>query len=319
MADAFVLPADLDLKLTDSAFSLNHPADVTLNQTLGRAIEKIQCGGDLTLDCGPVNGTLHANGVVHITGDFDGDTIFGREVHLLGDNINARAISASERIVIGAAKLRVDVILAPEIELDKQARGRVTVIECHGDLPPSRVRGGYTLEEYEEDFGNSAEFLAERGVAPLGEAAEPPVIPELDEDFGTDEAFDMGEDVEASEEVDEPIADTVSDELDEDGEDDEPIALNGDDLTPIEDDEDELYIKLSDSLERIVSNYEASELPEPVAQLQSFISQRDYDGLRNSITDVWTGLLSYHQQRGIRPHHQVTHAFNVIHGLVSEA
>jgi len=82
-------------------------------------------------------------------------------------------------------------------------------------------------------------------------------------------------------------------------------------------DEDTLFAPLTEALKRITSCYD-DELPPPVETLQTLIEARDYATLRSQITDVWTGLLGYHQQKGIRPHHQVTHAFNVIHGLVSE-
>ena len=317
MADAFFLPADLGLTLTKSAFSLDHDGDVSLHQTLGRTLERVRASGDLTLALDNVTGSIHADGVVHITGDVDADTIYGREVHLHSTSIKARAISASEKIVIGEAKLKVDVLLAPEIDLDSGVNGRVTVIECNGDLPASRLRGGYTLEEYEEDFGDSAAFLAERGVNPLGEAAEAPQPAEdSDEEEEEDDEDDEGDPTESVDRETTPPDE--SDEHDEEEDEDDPISLNDEQLEPVDADDDELYPKLSEALERIVSCYD-DELPPSVEQLQTNIEARDYDTLRANITDVWTGLLGYHQQRGIRPHHQVTHAFNVIHGLVTEA
>lgn len=316
MANAFVLPADLGLTLTKKGFSLEHDGDVTLGQTLGKALERVTAGGDLTLDLPSITGVVHANGIVRITGDVDADTIYGREVHIDSDNIKARAISASEKIVIGSAKLKVDILSAPEIELDGSASGRVTVIECLGDLPPSRIRGGYSLEEYEEDFGDSAAFLSERGVSPLGEVADAPAA-------ATEEESDEDDSEEDEEEDDEPeqeSSDTINSEVEE--ADDTFVEFPELDVAPASDDaadeDDALYPKLTEALERIIGCYD-DEIPPSVQQLQSSIEARDYETLRGNITDVWTGLLGYHQQRGIRPHHQVTHAFNVIHGLVTEA
>ncbi|MFT6144440.1 MAG: hypothetical protein ACJARS_004104 [bacterium] len=312
MSDAFVLPADLGLTLTKNGFSLKHDGDVTLGQTLGKTLERVTAGGDLTLNLAKTTGIIYANGVVRITGDVDADTIYGREVHIESNSIKARAISASEKIVIGSAKLKVDILSAPDIELDDSASGRVTVIECLGDLPASRVRGGYSLEEYEEDFGDSAAFLADRGVSPLGEAAEAPEAAAQED--ADDEADDDGQEHDAP--------DTVNSEMKDIG----TINDAEHDLIPVEDepeeeeeeDGDTLYPKLTEALERIVGSYDDG-LPPSVQQLQSAIEARDYETLRGNITDIWTGLLGYHQQRGIRPHHQVTHAFNVIHGLVTEA
>ncbi len=317
MADAFVLPADLGLTLTKNGFSLEHGGDVTLSQTLGKTLERVKVGGDLNLNLPLTTGIVYANGIVHITGDVDADTIYGREVHLEGGNVKARAISASERIIIGTAKLKVDVISAPEIELDGLASGRVTIIECLGDLPPSSIRGGYSLEEYEEDFGNSEAFLAERGVSPLGEVADAPEAAPQE---------DAEDDEEEQEEDEEPEQESSNTDNSESKDADEvfgdfpelDVASTAGDDEEEDADEDPLYPKLAEALERIVGCYD-DELPPSVQQLQSAIETRDYETLRGNITDVWTGLLGYHQQRGIRPHHQVTHAFNVIHGLVTEA
>ncbi len=316
MADAFVLPADLGLTLTKKGFSLEHDGDVTLSQTLGRTLERVKAGGDLNLNLPMTTGIVYADGIVHITGDVDADTIYGREVHLEGGSVKARAISASERIVIGSAKLKVDVISAPEIELDGTASGRVTIIECLGDLPPSSIRGGYSLEEYEEDFGNSEAFLAERGVSPLGEAADAPDAAPQEETEDEEE-----EDEEEEEpEHDSPVTMNSEDQDANEGFVDFPQtdAADADADDGEEEDDDTLYPKLTEALERIVGCYD-DELPPSVQQLQTAIESRDYETLRGNITEVWTGLLGYHQQRGIRPHHQVTHAFNVIHGLVTEA
>jgi hypothetical protein len=54
----------------------------------------------------------------------------------------------------------------------------------------------------------------------------------------------------------------------------------------------------------------------PVEQLTALIETRDYDALRLNIDSVWNELLKYHQKRKIRAHHQVTHAFSLIHMLV---
>jgi hypothetical protein len=105
---------------------------------------------------------------------------------------------------------------------------------------------------------------------------------------------------------------------------DDPLSLSLDDLEPLVDQNDasrggndELQQRLIDALGRITACYEGTDLPPAVLELRTLVERRDYDGLRANITDVWNGLLGFHQKRGIRPHHQVTHAFNMIHGLVS--
>ena len=112
-------------------------------------------------------------------------------------------------------------------------------------------------------------------------------------------------------------------DIEEDVED--PLSLSLDDLEPlveaveagVTEETNDLQQRLNDALGRITACYEGSDLPPAIEELRSLVEHRDYDGLRQSITEVWNGLLGFHQKRGIRPHHQVTHAFNVIHGLVS--
>jgi hypothetical protein len=82
------------------------------------------------------------------------------------------------------------------------------------------------------------------------------------------------------------------------------------------DEEEELYLKLSDALEKITACYDPDELPLPIEQLTALIETRDYDALRVNIDGVWNGLLKYHQTKKIRANHQVTHAFSLIHMLV---
>ena len=77
-----------------------------------------------------------------------------------------------------------------------------------------------------------------------------------------------------------------------------------------------MYGQLAEAMSRISTCYEGGDVPPAVNELQLLVEQRDIDALRDNITEVWNGLLSFHQKRGIRPHHQVTHAFNQIHGLI---
>jgi hypothetical protein len=365
MGNPFVLPASLGLDLSGDRFNLRHDGDADLGQSLGKPIGVIDVQGDLTLRMSVVATTLRAGGVLRIHGDVEADTIYASEVHIEGTSVTARAISAGDRIVIGPARLKADVILAPIVELDPTCSGRVTVIESTNDRAPTKVRGGYSLAEYQEDFGDAESFLAERGVAALGGAplppparatgpsatpapaahrdglapapptplplarnykGAPPVIEESATITWSDPIPPEREvapprtpapapranapaptPAPAPKAVPAPVTPIESDS--------DPISVHVADLEPVVD--DPVHTKLTDALNRIVSCYKDG-LPPPVETLQTLIAARDYPALRTSITDVWTGLLGYHQKKGVRPHHQVTHAFNVIHGLVSE-
>lgn len=299
----FVLPAGLELELTDGAMSIRYDGDVRIEEIGGRHIEEIHAGGDLDLKVERVTGRLVAGGTLTISGVIDAEHIHAREVVLGRQPVRCRAISATQRITIGAADLAVDCIIAPEIHLDPKASGRVTVIECRNERGATKIKGGFSLADYDDMFGNANEFLAERGLEPLS-------------DGGLGSRADGAPP---------PVAAIAIPPSDEEEDIDDPLSLSIDDIEPLMEQmqaEDsgnaQLYAQLADALERITSCYEGSDLPPAVSELQLLVEQRDYDALRQNITEVWNGLLGFHQKRGIRPHHQVTHAFNVIHGLVQQ-
>ena len=158
----------LELDLSDPhSLTLRYPGDVHLSQTFGRPLAGVFVGGDLTMDLPEVTGTCACDGVLATSSDVDAIRLTGRELHLSGGEIRARALSATERILIGPCKLKVDVIIAPVVHIHPEARGRVTVVECRNDRGPTKIRGEFSLTEYEENFGGAMEFLAGRGVQPL--------------------------------------------------------------------------------------------------------------------------------------------------------
>jgi hypothetical protein len=168
------ISTELDLDLGDPmALDLRYPGSVVLEQSFGRRLGDIDAGGDLDLRLPVVTGACRARGALRVTGDVDASSLHGRELHLAGGAIRARALSATERIVIGPGDLKVDVIIAPEIVIHPETTGRVTVIESFNPRASTKVKGGFSLKEYEDLFGDAATFLAERGVAPLRRDPDP--------------------------------------------------------------------------------------------------------------------------------------------------
>src|SRR5690606_14003140 len=275
-------------------------------QSLGRPLARVDAGGDLTVRLPLVTGRLAAGGRLVVDGKVEAEHLSGRAVHVGAGPVPAKAISATERIVIGAARLTVDVIIAPEIVIDPSATGRVTVIESRNERGPAKIKGGFSLKEYEELFGDATDFLAAREVAPLDGAPASEVDPLAHEPVGEESEAFVVESADAELDGDPPTSDEEVDD---------PLSLSVEDLEPVD---DELHPRLVEALDRITSCYEGHDLPPAVTDLRGLVDRRDYPQLRERITEVWNGLLGFHQQRGIRPHHQVTHAFNVIHGLVQE-
>lgn len=300
---AFVLSDAVEIELTDTTLSIKHDGDLVIEQTLGRALGTVEATGDVTIRLPKVTGTLSAGGTLTIEGAVEADSLRGKVVALGDLPIKCRAISASESIRIGAAKLQCDAIVAPHIDIDPKVSGRVTVIESLNDRPATKIKGGFSVSDYEDMFGDAHGFLAERGVQPLSGDA------------------DSSANTPTEDPAPEPVAlaPTGADADDDDEEVDDPLSLSLDDLEPLVESEDkgDMQGRLTDALKRITSCYEGDDLPPAVSELRSLVEDGDMDALRQNITEVWNGLLGFHQKRGIRPHHQVTHAFNVIHSLVA--
>ncbi len=366
----FTLPAELKLEVSEEGLHLEFPGDVVIEQDLGRGLHTIVAAGDLTLRIPRITGNVRAGGVLRVEGEVDAGYLHGRVVLLASRDVRCVAVSADERIAIGAAAVAADAIIAPRLEIDGAATGRVTVMESLNDPGPTKIKGGFSVADYDDMFGEADDFLAQRGLQRL-DAAAPAELPD------PDELADLADPAEpapqapsrqvAASAVDtrtspaappprRPLTDPLTDDptgphpaspttagrssrslvrgaapvaglsavVEEDEEDEhDPLSLSLDELEPMvgrksprSDPDPALYLRLSDAVTRIVACYEGQDLPPAVQELADLVEQRDYGALRTTITEVWNGLLGFHQQRGIRPHHQVTHAFNVIHGLV---
>ena len=301
---AFVLPEGLELELTEDTISIRYAGDLRLETTLGRAIGEIYADGDIELLLDKVTGTISAGGKLTLDGEVDAEVLHGREIVLGGKKVKATAISAAERIRIGAAVLSADCIIAPNIELDPKVSGRVTVIESKNDRGASKIKGGFSLADYDDMFGNAADFLLERGLEPLADGPAPAL--------SVDDAATPDEPSADEEDVEDPLSLSIDDieEIVDQSKNAEPEAK-----TQVEGDDD-VFVDLRDAMEKILGCYEGADVPPAVSELQLLVEQGEIDAMRENITEVWNGLLSYHQKRGIRPHHQVTHAFNMIHSLI---
>ena len=314
-ATAFVLSKGVDIDLTDTTLSITHSGDITIEDTLGRDIGVIRCGGDLVVRLPRITGTLIAKGKLLLDGEVSAKSVHGGHVQILGKKVVAKGISATESVQIGPAVLQCDAIVAPHVILDPSTSGRVTVIECHNETPATKLKGGFSLADYEDMFGGAETFLSDRGIQPLAPEGAAPIIPPLPS------AVEPEKVAPAPVPIEKEVVVLSSTRPVDDEDVDDPLSLSLDDLEPLvqspEDDEAVTYRRLTDALERIVGCYEGSDIPPAVMELESLIKSRDLAALKENITEVWNGLLGFHQKRGIRPHHQVTHAFNVIHSLVS--
>lgn len=282
-----VLPNGVELELTAETMSCSYAGDLVVEMTFGRRLLAARAGGDLHVGLPVVTGALRAHGVLTVEGNIDADTLHGREVHLGRQEVRCRAISATERIIIGASQLTVDILIAPEIVLDPQAQGRVTVLECLNDAGLAKVKGRFTLAEYEEQIGNAKAFLDARGLAPL---AEQPLGPHL---VSTDTVELIRTPTPAPQRAPTPAPPPPR----------VPASGAWDKrVTPL--------------LRRIVACYGA-DVPAPVSHLRDIATNEDATALHSSLSDLWGKLVDHHQSTGTRPHPAVPHAFRRIHELLA--
>lgn len=312
---ALVIPEGLELELVDDALRLRFDGDAHIMHSAGKRVTSIRVTGDLVLALPSVSGSVVVGGKLSIFGDFEAGAIHAGEIEIGGGNVKCRSITASERITVGASELAVDAIMAPEIVLDPKTHGRVTVIESQNARNATRIKGGFSLADYEDMFGPADTFLAERGLIRL-EAGQ--LLPEPAAEANPTPPKAKAKPSKAPKAEPEPAAEPA---IEDEEPVDDPLSLSFEDLEPLAETGDNERIetnnKLTDAMERILACYEGGELPPSISDLREIIEASDHERLATHVTDIWNALLSFHQKRGIRPHHQVTHAFNLIHSLVT--
>ncbi|MCB9780172.1 MAG: hypothetical protein H6742_16515 [Alphaproteobacteria bacterium] len=150
-----------------------------------RVSERLELSGDL--EVGELSATalviggnvkaerLSADGLLRLGGSVEADRLEADTIELAGGTIKVRVIAGGSRIVIGAAKIQSDIVIAPHVEIAAGAKGRISVVEANNDPETAKIKGCLSLEDLDELFGNADQFLAERGVSRLDGSAPAPV------------------------------------------------------------------------------------------------------------------------------------------------
>jgi hypothetical protein len=79
---------------------------------------------------------------------------------------------------------------------------------------------------------------------------------------------------------------------------------------------DPVQDRIVELLRRIDACY-GDDTPPGLAQLRALVARGDVAALRAGLDGAWNGVLGFHVEQGLQPHHQVTHAFRVLHGIVA--
>lgn len=282
----FTIPEGATLAIENGVAHLKYPGSLHLHGSLGEDVGSIEVEGDLFVHVSDLPGTsLFAAGHIEVLHALEADNVHGKTVRLSEGPVRCRSISADAKMAIAALEIRVDALVAPHIEIDQSTSGRATVLECLNEVGSSKVKGCFSLEDYEDAFGQTDVFLSERGLSrpqPLEEDVALPPHPN-------------------SQPV---VTQTVAPEV---------ISVDMGDIqiAPSRDP------RIDRAFKKIVDAY-GDEFPDVLGEMRALIEAGAYHGLKDKINPIWESLLSYHQRAGIRPHHRVTHAFNLIHGLVQE-
>ncbi|MFH1467289.1 MAG: hypothetical protein ABIO70_23095 [Pseudomonadota bacterium] len=180
----FVIPAGVNLTLTDRGMSVEHLGDIILDKSLGDRMGRVASAeGSVTLRGNFVLDRVEApRGGVTIEGTVSVRSIRAETVGLTGPRITATSVQASRQIVVGACRIDADVLVAPRIDIDAKAVGRIPIIECRNEPGPNAIKGGFSIAEYDELLGNVAAYLAEREVEPLDGSGEEEEGEEKDDD-----------------------------------------------------------------------------------------------------------------------------------------
>ncbi len=183
---------------------------------------------------------------LQVSGSLRATTLKGGLVVLKADHLEASAVEGALRVDLGEGDYKVEIIIAPHIEVSPESTGRINVIESNNELGPTNVKGRFRLAEYAEFTGIAANlFLQERGVRSLMQLGQPVAVAvrSVTEELPTQQVeADLADLVEVIPEPDDgldPIEPAFVGP---------PLSLEADELQPLEASSTDLYELEADHL-----------------------------------------------------------------------
>ena len=316
-----VIPAGVRFETQAKGLVIEHSGDIEIRGAPGGGLAGVtSTAGSVTLTGDITVGTVRAAADLTVNGQVSADLLVADAVNVTGGDLRAKAVKGRKSVNLGAARVELDIVVAPEVVVGPKALGRVAVIEAQNELAPNALKGGFNLKDFAEFTGQDPErFLAERGLGADGEEAAPAASDDEDEEPEPAPEPAAGEDASDEDTGDEGSASessssssSSSDEGDEPAEPsvEEPAAA----AEGIE--ADPLHGQLMENINKIIGCYEDDEKPPAVLQLRDLLEAEAYDVVREEITNLWNNLLKFHQKKGMRIQHQVTTTFNTINSIV---
>lgn len=165
----FVIPAGVRLEITDNSASIEHAGDVIIHGGFRKNLERVVSHEGSVVLRGEFNVEhLEApRGTVRLEGPIRANRVHASNVEIVGSTFQGKAVRGSRQVIIGETRITADIVMAPRVEINPKASGRIPVVECHNDTGSTAIKGCFNLREYEELIGDAGAFLAERGLSPL--------------------------------------------------------------------------------------------------------------------------------------------------------
>ena len=157
--------------------------------------EYIRAGSDVVVHGDATGKTIESDGGIELHGSSKLLRVTGDSVRITGSMNELATVSAQSVISVGPGRIESDLFLSPVVDISSETEGRVTVVECHNPLGPTAVKGLLRLQDLSTLIGNPTQFLADRGLSPLGtpqtgDAPPSPPVPPLVDDADHGPAHD---------------------------------------------------------------------------------------------------------------------------------
>lgn len=277
-------------------------------------------------------------GDVVLSGVFNIDTISAKNIKFTEGQLNARFLIAQEHAVITGNSLRVDVLLAKNVELGNNVKGRVTVLESENETGPSQLKGCFHIDEYLEIFPSGANLIEQvpelanylknnsalNNIKSQNKLPNPANQTHQQQEKNPLPSGNIVLNRESESEIDvltltesltSNLPDAKVDTIPTDPSEIDPIAIA---LQPDDSANEATYSKLYEHFLKISACYKESKYPPPIISIEKLIEERRFELLRKQLTGLWNELLQYHKREGLHLSNPVTQNIQEIKKILQE-
>lgn len=299
-AAALVIPEGAEFEANTQGWIITNQGDVQLLGATALSFHRVASkGGDVTLKATKaltLDRIEAPKGTVTLSGPITVHSIYGENVIFEAGELSVRSLVAESTIEIHGSQLQADMIVAPEVKLNKDIKGRATVIQSKNEIAANQLKGCFPMADYLEIFPNGQEQISQY----------PDVKDRMARWGGGASLGDSSIEV-LGEPEDEPLVLT------------QPLAEgDGAIIEVLESDEDTTYEGLREHLDRILDAYAGGEHPPQVTRIQGLVESRDFDFLRGQINTLYSELIRHHKKSKLQIDPAVTAGIRDIRRLLTD-